>query len=163
VGGLRERYGAAAYRRNAFCQIYRRWQKRLQRSMRQRHFAGEKIFVDYAGRTVPIYARSGEEAFRAHLFVSSMGASGCAYAEATRSGSGASADNSLRSTAEAPKVTLVRDGKRLEIKHLGFAACGSSIRQGEFAVPKSPDAPEPATNQGLGSSNVCRRSNSAFG
>jgi len=35
--------------------------------MRQRHFAGEKLFVDYAGRTVPIYARSGEEAFRAHL------------------------------------------------------------------------------------------------
>jgi len=79
------RYGAAAYRRSAFCQFYRRWQKRLQRSMRQRHFAGEKLFVDYAGRTVPIYARSGEEAFRAHLFVSSLGASGCAYAEATRS------------------------------------------------------------------------------
>jgi len=79
------RYGAAAYRRSAFCQFYRRWQRRLQRSMRQRHFAGEKLFVDYAGRTVPIYARSGEEAFRAHLFVSSLGASGCAYAEATRS------------------------------------------------------------------------------
>jgi hypothetical protein len=56
----------------------------------------------------------------------------------------------LRSTAEAPKVTLVRDRKRLEIRHLGFAACGSSIRQGAFAVPKSPDAPEPMqpTNQG---------------
>jgi transposase len=78
-------YGARAYRRSAFCVIYRRWEKRLKRSMRQRHFAGEKLFVDYAGRTVPIYARSGEEAFRAHLFVSSMGASGCAYAEATRS------------------------------------------------------------------------------
>ena len=79
------RYGAAAYRRSAFCQIYRGWEKRLKRSMRQRHFAGEKLFVDYAGRTVPIYARNGEEAFRAHLFVSALGASGCAYAEATRS------------------------------------------------------------------------------
>src|SRR6202142_1433141 len=79
------RYGAAAYRRSAFCQIYRRWEKRLKRSMRQRHFAGEKLFVDYAGRTVPIYTARGEEAFRAHLFVSAMGASGCAYAEATRS------------------------------------------------------------------------------
>jgi len=79
------RYGAAAYRRSAFCQIYRRWEKRLKRSMRQRHFAGEKLFVDYAGRTVPIYGARGEEAFRAHLFVSAMGASGCAYAEATRS------------------------------------------------------------------------------
>ena len=48
------RFGAAAYRRSAFCLIYRRWEKRLKRSMRQRHFAGEKLFVDYAGRTVPI-------------------------------------------------------------------------------------------------------------
>jgi hypothetical protein len=48
----------------------------------------------------------------------------------------------VRSTAEAPKVTLVRDGKRLEMRHLGFAACGSSIRQGVFAGPQSLDAPE---------------------
>jgi len=53
--------------------------------MRQRHFAGEKLFVDYAGRTVPIYGTHGEESFRAHVFVSAMGASGCAYAEAARS------------------------------------------------------------------------------
>ena len=29
-------HGAAAYRRSAFCQIYRNWEKRLKRSMRQR-------------------------------------------------------------------------------------------------------------------------------
>ena len=79
------RYGAAAYRRSAFCLIYRRWERRLKRSMRQRHFAGEKLFVDYAGRTVPILGSGGVEAFRAHLFVAAMGASGYAYAEATRS------------------------------------------------------------------------------
>src|SRR6185312_15097597 len=56
-----ERHGQAAYRRSAFCQGYRRWERRLKRSMRQRHFAGEKLFVDYAGRTVPIYAAGGEE------------------------------------------------------------------------------------------------------
>lgn len=81
----RAEYGAAAYQRSAFCQIYRDWAKRLKRSMRQRHFAGEKMFVDYAGRTVPIYGRGGQVAFPAHLFISAMGASGCAYAEATRS------------------------------------------------------------------------------
>src|SRR3984885_4226974 len=79
------RFGAAAYRRSAFCLIYRRWEKRLKRSMRQRHFAGEKMFVDYAGRTVLILGYGGVEAYRAHLFVTAMGASGCAYAEATRS------------------------------------------------------------------------------
>jgi transposase len=77
-------HGQAAYRRSAFCEHYRRWEKRLKRSMRQRHFAGEKLFVDYAGRTVPIWDRNGEEAFRAQLFVSALGASGYAYAEATR-------------------------------------------------------------------------------
>src|SRR5256884_1112606 len=81
----RERYGAGAYQRSAFCQIYRDWEKRLKRSMRQRHFAGEKMFVDYAGRTVPIYGYGGQVAFQAHLFISALGASGCAYAEATRS------------------------------------------------------------------------------
>lgn len=79
------RFGEAAYKRSAFCEIYRRWEKRLKRSMRQRHFAGEKLLVDYAGRTVPIFGARGKESFRAHVFVGAMGASGCAYAEATRS------------------------------------------------------------------------------
>ena len=79
-----ERHGEAAYRRSAFCQGYRRWEQRLKRSMRQRHFAGEKLFVDYAGRTVPIYGAHGEESFRAQLFICALGASGYAYAEATR-------------------------------------------------------------------------------
>jgi transposase len=77
-------HGRAALRYSAFCERYRQWAKRLQRSMRQRHFAGEKLFVDYAGRTVPIYGAACEEAFRASLFVGALGASGYAYAEATR-------------------------------------------------------------------------------
>jgi transposase len=77
-------HGRTALRYSAFCERYRQWAKRLQRSMRQRHYAGEKLFVDYAGRTVPIYGASCEEAFRAPLFVGALGASGYAYAEATR-------------------------------------------------------------------------------
>jgi transposase len=68
-------HGAVAYRRSAFCQIYRDWEKQLKRSMRQRHFAGEKLFVDYAGRTAPIYGCGDAEAFRAYLFVSDLGKS----------------------------------------------------------------------------------------
>lgn len=33
------RLGEAAYKRSAFCEIYRRWETRLKRSIRQRHFA----------------------------------------------------------------------------------------------------------------------------
>ena len=75
--------GRTALRYSAFCDRYRQWAKRLRRSMRQRHFAGEKLFVDYAGRAVPIYGASGED-YRASLFVGALGASGYAYAEATR-------------------------------------------------------------------------------
>src|SRR5450755_728611 len=71
-------------------------------------------------------------------------------------GSGASADNSLRSAAESLKGTLVSGGKRLEIRHFCFAACGSSIRQEVFAGPKSLDAPEPAgaSDQRWGASSI---------
>jgi hypothetical protein len=55
--------------------------------MRQRHYAGEKLFVDYAGATVPIYDSTCEEAYRAAIFVGALGASGYAYAEATRTAS----------------------------------------------------------------------------
>lgn len=80
-------HGALALRYSAFCERYRQWLKRLQRSMRQRHYAGEKLFVDYAGSTVPIYGVTSEQAYRASIFVGALGASGYAYAEATRTAS----------------------------------------------------------------------------
>ena len=46
--------GAQAYRYSAYCEKYRTWAKRLKRSMRQIHPGGERLFVDYAGSTVPI-------------------------------------------------------------------------------------------------------------
>jgi hypothetical protein len=58
-------------------------------------------------------------------------------------GSGAFADKSLRSAAEALMGTLVSDRKRLEIRHLRFVACGFSIRQGVFVGPKSLDESPP--------------------
>ena len=80
-------HGTRALRYSAYCERYRHWVRRLQRSMRQRHYAGEKLFVDYAGSTVPIYGAMCEEAFRAAIFVGALGASGYAYAEATRTAS----------------------------------------------------------------------------
>ena len=77
-------HGTRALRYSSYCERYRHWVRRLQRSMRQRHYAGEKLFVDYAGSTVPIYGATCEEAFRAAIFVGALGASGYAYAEATR-------------------------------------------------------------------------------
>jgi transposase len=80
-------HGTLALRYSSYCERYRHWVRRLQRSMRQRHYAGEKLFVDYAGATVPIYDATCEEAYRAAIFVGALGASGYAYAEATRTAS----------------------------------------------------------------------------
>ncbi len=38
-----------------FCTQHREFEKTLKRSLRQVHIAGEKVFVDYAGPTVPIH------------------------------------------------------------------------------------------------------------
>ena len=81
----RERHGAQAYRYSAFCTAYREWQSLLRRSMRQRHYAGEKLFVDYAGPTVPIIHAATGATSAASLFVAVWGASNYTYAEATRS------------------------------------------------------------------------------
>ena len=80
-------HGTRALRYSTFCERYRDWLRRLQRSMRQRHYAGEKLFVDYAGSTVPIFGADCEQAYRAAIFVGALGASGYAYAEATRTAS----------------------------------------------------------------------------
>ena len=54
-------YGPSAYRYSQFCLHYHEYRGRLARSMRQVHRAGEKVFIDYSGDTVPVIdARSGE-------------------------------------------------------------------------------------------------------
>lgn len=68
-----------------FCDRYSRWRGRQDLVMRQVHKAGEKLFIDYAGQTVPIVDRSTGELWDAEVFVSVMGASSYAYSEATRS------------------------------------------------------------------------------
>jgi hypothetical protein len=37
-----------------FCDQYRRWLATQELVLRQEHTPGDKVFVDYAGRTVPI-------------------------------------------------------------------------------------------------------------
>ncbi len=73
------------YQYSRFCGLYRIWRRRLDLSMRQRHKAGEKLFVDYCGQTVPITDPSTGEIHEAQIFVAVLGASNYTYAEATRS------------------------------------------------------------------------------
>lgn len=53
--------------------------------MRQTHTAGEKLFVDYCGQTVPVINAATGEVSDAQVFVAVLGASNYTFAEATRS------------------------------------------------------------------------------
>ena len=66
-----------------FCEHYRSWVGRLDLVLRQEHRAGEKLFVDYAGQTVPVTDRDTGELRCASIFVGVLGASNYTYAEAT--------------------------------------------------------------------------------
>jgi transposase len=65
-----------------FCHLYKQWKIPLDAWMRQDYKAGEKMFVDYAGATVPIHDGHGN-VDQAQIFVAVIGASNYTYAEAT--------------------------------------------------------------------------------
>ena len=75
--------GEVAYKYTSFCVKYRAWAQRLKRSMRQVHVAGERLFVDYAGHTVPIVDAASGEVTRGQVFVAVLGASNYTFACAT--------------------------------------------------------------------------------
>ncbi|MYJ71490.1 MAG: IS21 family transposase [Rhodospirillaceae bacterium] len=66
-----------------WCRRFREWRPRRDATMRQNRRPGERLFVDYAGMTVPLLVDG--VACEAQVFVASMGVSGRLYAEATLS------------------------------------------------------------------------------
>jgi transposase len=77
------------YGYSRFCELYQRWRRKAEVVLRQVHRAGEKLFVDYAGRTIPVRDPVTGEVRAAQLFVAVLGASNYTFAEATWSqGSG---------------------------------------------------------------------------
>jgi transposase len=72
------------YRYSRFCELYRSWASRISVTMRQSHTGGDKLFVDYAGDTVPVIIdRLTGKTRPAQIFVAVLGASDFTYAEAS--------------------------------------------------------------------------------
>jgi transposase len=71
------------YGYSRFCDLYRRWLKKLDLVLRHDHRAGEKMFVDYAGATISIYDPASGAVNPAAVFVAVLGASNYTFAEAT--------------------------------------------------------------------------------
>lgn len=63
-----------------FCDLYRAWAGRLAPTLRQVHPAGERLFVDYAGSTVPVFDGASGEERQAAIFVAVLGASSYTFA-----------------------------------------------------------------------------------
>jgi len=57
------------YQYSYFCELYNRWRKGLEISLRQEHLAGEKLFVDYAGHTVPIHNQKTGRVHQAQILL----------------------------------------------------------------------------------------------
>lgn len=70
------------YGYSRFCELYDRWAATLDPVLRQVHPPGEKLFVDWAGQTMPIYSSLDGTVAPAFIFVAVLGASNKTYAEA---------------------------------------------------------------------------------
>jgi transposase len=71
------------YGYSRYCELYRKWEGKLSPVMRQRHPAGERLFVDYAGHTIDVACPKTGEVRTAQIFVATLGASNYTYVEAS--------------------------------------------------------------------------------
>jgi len=70
-----------------FCEHFNRWSKRINAKpvMHMTHKAGDKMFVDHAGKTLQIVDQESGELSAVQFFAAILGASQLTYAEATMS------------------------------------------------------------------------------
>jgi transposase len=76
---------SSGYEYTQFGFYYRKFKKKLNPSMRQTHLAGEKVYVDYSGLTVPVHNQKTGEILKAQIFIAVLGASGYTFIHATPS------------------------------------------------------------------------------
>jgi transposase len=70
------------YAYTQFCEYYNRFRSQLEPALRQEYKAGERMFVDWAGLTIPLFSPTSTETRPAHLFVAVLGASNYSFVEA---------------------------------------------------------------------------------
>jgi len=70
------------YQYSWYCELYRRWASKLDVVLRQEYRAGEKMFVDHAGPTVPVVDPDTGVIQAASIFVAVLGASNYTFCEA---------------------------------------------------------------------------------
>lgn len=71
------------YSYSQFNRNYKKFIKTINPSMRQVHYSGDKLFIDYSGVTMPITNQITGEITKAQIFVTVLGASGLTFVHAT--------------------------------------------------------------------------------
>ena len=72
------------YSYSQFNRYYKKFIQTVNPSMRQVHYAGDKLFIDYSGLTMPIVNKRTGEISKAQIFVSVLGMSGYTFVHATQ-------------------------------------------------------------------------------
>ncbi len=73
------------YSYSQFNRYYKKYVKLVNPSMRQIHYGGDKLFIDYSGLTMPIVDEVTNTISKAQIFVTVLGASGYTFVHATSS------------------------------------------------------------------------------
>ncbi len=81
----RSEHKAKAYCYSQFTHYYREFISKVDVTMRQTHYAGEIIFVDYAGKTLPYTDIATGEQLKAQVFVGVLGCSNYTFVWASKS------------------------------------------------------------------------------
>ena len=81
----KEVYPDDGYSYSQYCELFHRWKKLNDVSMLQNHKAGEKMFVDYAGKGIEITNKDTGETWEAPMFVATLGASSYDFANLYKS------------------------------------------------------------------------------
>lgn len=81
----REQHRADAYSYSQFTYYYREFLSKIDITMRQVHYAGDCIFVDYAGQTIPWFDTEQDKLREAQVFVGVLGCSNYVFAWASAS------------------------------------------------------------------------------
>jgi transposase len=142
------------YQYTQFCVRYRQWAVALDVVLRQPYRAGEKMFVDFAGQTIPVIDPGTGEVREAHLFIAVLGASNFTYAEATWGEDLASWINAHVHAFEffhgVPEV-LVPDNTRTGVTHASYYEPDLNPTYHEFATIMARSSFRPArTSHGTG-------------
>src|SRR5271170_1934662 len=140
------------YAYSRFCELYRAFERRLSPTMRQTHVAGDKAFVDYSGKRVPIIDGLTGEVRTAELFIAVLGASNLTYADASWTQSlpdwiGAHV-RMFRFSGSAPRL-LIPDNLRSGVNKSSFYDPEINLSYGKMAahynvgvVPARPRKPK---------------------